>query len=103
MFRYKKSVSILLIILILLTGIIGTAYANDNKNVTEKTATKEDITNINKVLNDSTKNTDNKSVKDEDNSNELRNGDLTKDSKYPFYDELNILSDETKKHNPKYK
>lgn len=95
MFKYKRNISILLIIL-LLTGVTTTVYATDNSGVDEKYVTEEKIVETGEKSNTNTEETANKSVKNGDNSNELRNGDLTKDSKYPFYDELNILSDETK-------
>lgn len=95
MFKYKRNISILLIIL-LLTGVTTTVYATDNSGVDEKYVTEEKIIETGEKSNTNTEETANKSVKDGDDSNELRNGDLTKDSKYPFYDELNILSDETK-------
>lgn len=103
MFKYRRITGILLIILLLLTGIMGIVYAADNTDTDEKTITEEEVKETNEKSNYNTGENSNNSADEnalngvsDDNPAELRNGDLTKDSKYPFYDEVNSLSEETK-------
>lgn len=78
MMKSKKIITTLLVSIILLVSFIVPTYATTQNEV-------------NKPKSETTSNI----------SQDTRNGDLTKNSKYPFYDECNVLSRETKKHDTK--
>lgn len=73
MMKSKKIITTLLVSIILLVSFIVPTYATTQNEV-------------NKPKSETTSNI----------SQDTRNGDLTKNSKYPFYDECNVLSRETK-------
>lgn len=75
MIKSKKTITVLLVIITLIFGFTGSAYATNKNEVNENKLESKTITDI---------------------SQDTRNGDLTKNSKYPFYDECNVLSKETK-------
>lgn len=75
MTKNKKTIRILLMLIILLIGFAGSAYATSEDKTTENKSNSEITESI---------------------PQNIRNGDLTKNSKYPFYDECNVLSEETK-------
>lgn len=89
MIKYKRITGVLLIMLFLLSGIVGTAHATNNTDVDNTTITTEEIA-------DKPIDNDKSNSESDADSAEPRNGDLTKDSKYPFYDEAGVLSEETK-------
>ena len=86
MFNFKKVTSLFLVTMLLLTGVIGAVYAADNADVEEKIITEGEAVKTGEESGESSNTS----------SDELRNGNLTKDSKYPFYDEAKALSEETK-------
>ena len=69
--KIKRLVSLFLIAVLLSIGAAGTIYAANNSE-------------------------DNANNLEIDSSTEPKNGDLTKNSKYPFYDEVGVLSKDTK-------
>lgn len=73
MIKSKKIITTLLVSIILLVSFIIPTYATTQNEVNQPKS--ETTTPI---------------------PQDTRNGDLTKNSKYPFYDECNVLSKETK-------
>lgn len=103
MFKFRKVTSLFLIAILLLTGAIGTVHATNNTEPEEKNITKEEVKNTNEDIGLSTEKVDKSETSNKESSkstdtspDESRSGNLTKDSKYPFYDEVGVLSEETK-------